>query len=153
MGMLIREWRREKGLSQEVLSGCAGIARSHLAYIENGDVTYGTLPASERGHHVVQAAKLEIVDGKLTVVSDGKKGKLYAATWEKDGKTVYVAVNLGKFSSLKPNATKVTLIGNPDDENNYEQHPVEPKTETVKLKAKQQIEVPAYTFQMYTIKL
>ena len=39
MGMLIREWRREKGLSQEVLSGCAGIARSHLAYIENGDVT------------------------------------------------------------------------------------------------------------------
>ncbi|MCQ2446371.1 MAG: glycosyl hydrolase, partial [Clostridia bacterium] len=38
--------------------------------IENGDVTYGTLPASERSHHVVQAAKLEIVDGKLVCNRD-----------------------------------------------------------------------------------
>ena len=37
-----------------------------------------------------------VLDGKLTVVSSGEKGKLYAATWEKDGKTVYVAVNAGR---------------------------------------------------------
>ena len=36
LGQTIKEHRREKGLSQEVLSGLAGIARSHLAMIENG---------------------------------------------------------------------------------------------------------------------
>ncbi len=36
VGQVIRRLRKEKGLSQEVLSGFAGIARSHLAMIENG---------------------------------------------------------------------------------------------------------------------
>ncbi|MCL2108842.1 MAG: helix-turn-helix domain-containing protein [Oscillospiraceae bacterium] len=35
-GLVIRGLRKERGLSQEVLSGLAGIARSHLAMIENG---------------------------------------------------------------------------------------------------------------------
>ena len=36
MGRLIRKIRKEKGISQEVLSGFAGIGRSHLAMIETG---------------------------------------------------------------------------------------------------------------------
>ena len=36
LGETIRDLRREKGLSQEVLSGLAGIARTHLTMIENG---------------------------------------------------------------------------------------------------------------------
>lgn len=36
VGRTIRELRREKGLSQDVLSGLAGIARTHLTMIENG---------------------------------------------------------------------------------------------------------------------
>lgn len=35
-GKVIRKLRTDKGMSQEVLSGFAGIARSHLAMIENG---------------------------------------------------------------------------------------------------------------------
>jgi len=35
-GALIRNLRKDKGLSQEVLSGLAGVSRSHLAMIENG---------------------------------------------------------------------------------------------------------------------
>ena len=35
-GQVIRELRLSRGLSQEVLSGFAGIARSHLAMIEAG---------------------------------------------------------------------------------------------------------------------
>ena len=35
-GRLICKLRKEHGLSQEVLSGLAGISRSHLAMIENG---------------------------------------------------------------------------------------------------------------------
>ena len=36
MGKLIRRLRKKKRLSQDVLSGLAGIGRSHLAMIESG---------------------------------------------------------------------------------------------------------------------
>ena len=36
-GRIIRELRRRQGLTQEVLSGLAGIARTHLTMIEQGD--------------------------------------------------------------------------------------------------------------------
>lgn len=36
VGRAIRELRKERGLSQDVLSGFAGIARSHLSMIETG---------------------------------------------------------------------------------------------------------------------
>ena len=35
-GQVIRRLRKERNLSQEVFSGLAGIARSHLAMIESG---------------------------------------------------------------------------------------------------------------------
>ena len=37
-GRIVRELREERGLTQEVLSGLAGVARSHLAMIELGSV-------------------------------------------------------------------------------------------------------------------
>lgn len=36
VGKTIRKVRKEKGLSQDVLSGLAGIARTHLTMIETG---------------------------------------------------------------------------------------------------------------------
>ena len=36
IGQIIRILRKQKGLSQDVLSGLAGIARTHLSMIENG---------------------------------------------------------------------------------------------------------------------
>lgn len=36
-GQVIRQLRRKRGLSQDVLSGLAGIGRTHLSMIENGD--------------------------------------------------------------------------------------------------------------------
>lgn len=37
VGVVIRRLRKERKLSQEVLSGLAGLARSHLAMIESGN--------------------------------------------------------------------------------------------------------------------
>lgn len=37
IGRTIRNLRSKKGMSQDVLSGLAGIARTHLTMIENGD--------------------------------------------------------------------------------------------------------------------
>lgn len=36
VGLVIRRLRKQKGMSQELLSGLAGIARSHLSMIETG---------------------------------------------------------------------------------------------------------------------
>ena len=36
VGKVIRMLRKERNLSQEILSGLSGISRSHLALIENG---------------------------------------------------------------------------------------------------------------------
>ena len=36
VGKAIRDLRKEKGISQDVLSGFAGIAHTHLTMIENG---------------------------------------------------------------------------------------------------------------------
>ena len=36
VGKALRDLRKEKGISQDVLSGFAGIARTHLTMIENG---------------------------------------------------------------------------------------------------------------------
>ena len=36
VGTVICRYRKEKGMTQELLSGLAGIARSHLSMIENG---------------------------------------------------------------------------------------------------------------------
>ncbi|WP_235230098.1 helix-turn-helix domain-containing protein [Oscillibacter valericigenes] len=36
VGTVIRNLRKEKGISQDVLSGLAGIARTHLTMIESG---------------------------------------------------------------------------------------------------------------------
>ena len=38
-GIVIGRLRAEKGLTQERMSGLAGIARSHLAALENGEKT------------------------------------------------------------------------------------------------------------------
>ncbi len=37
VGLVISSFRKKKGVSQEVLSGFAGIGRSHLSAIENGE--------------------------------------------------------------------------------------------------------------------
>ena len=37
VGQVIGKLRTERGMSQEVLSGLAGIARTHLTMIENGN--------------------------------------------------------------------------------------------------------------------
>lgn len=38
LGQTIRLLRKKKGISQDVLSGFAGIARTHLTMIENGTI-------------------------------------------------------------------------------------------------------------------
>lgn len=44
-GRIIGRLRTERGITQEVLSGLAGVARSHLTMIENGRKNANTVPS------------------------------------------------------------------------------------------------------------
>ena len=56
VGQVICEFRTEKGLSQEVLSGLAGIGRTHLSAIENGE----RKPTLETFYRICQALNLKM---------------------------------------------------------------------------------------------
>ena len=70
-GVVIRRLRKEKHLSQEVFSGLAGIARSHLAMIETGtkqpnfETIWRIANAFEiPPHELVEYIEKEITDNK-----------------------------------------------------------------------------------------
>jgi transcriptional regulator with XRE-family HTH domain len=46
VGNIIQHHRNQKGLSQEVISGFAGIAMTHLTMIENGTLIEKVIPLS-----------------------------------------------------------------------------------------------------------
>jgi hypothetical protein len=48
---------------------------------------------------------------------------------------------------------KTVLTGQPEDENNYEQQPIAPKSETVKAQRKMTLDVAPYSFVMLQIAL
>ena len=58
MGEVIRKMRRKKGWSQEVLSGLAGIPRSHLAMIETGYMS----PKVETLWKIAEALEIKLSD-------------------------------------------------------------------------------------------
>ena len=71
LGQTIKNIRRYKGLSQEVLSGLAGIARSHLAMIENGTMH----PSIETLCKIAQALDLQASELIYLVESKVKNEK------------------------------------------------------------------------------
>ena len=57
-GSVIRQLRRKRGMSQEVLSGLAALSRSHLADIERGSVD----PTVETLWRIAEALDMRLSD-------------------------------------------------------------------------------------------
>ncbi len=72
-GRIIRKLRQEKALSQEVLSGLAGISRSHLAMIESGkkSANVNTLWSIADALHIPLSQIILMVENEIA--SDGGK--------------------------------------------------------------------------------
>ena len=68
-----------------------------------------------------------------------------------DAKTAHL--DLSRFKGLKSIATKRTLSGAADAENNYDAQPIAPVDETIKIKKRMDMEVAPYSFSMITINL
>ena len=90
---------------------------------------------------------MENVHYGQSVVLNVKNRKLYVKLCNATDETKKANLNLSRFS-LKKNAVKTVLCGQPGDENNYEQQPIAPKKETIKAVKKTSLELAPYSFVM-----
>lgn len=88
-----------------------------------------------------------------SVVLNTKTRKLFVKLCNASSETKKAHINLARFNSMKKVGTKTIITGQRDDENNYEQQPVKPQTEQIKMSKKMQMELPPYSFIMLQVAL
>ncbi|MBQ6062884.1 MAG: alpha-N-arabinofuranosidase [Prevotella sp.] len=88
-----------------------------------------------------------------SVVLNTKTRQLFVKVCNASGEKKKANVNLSRFKSMKAVATMTVLTGQPNDENNFDQQPIQPQVSTVKLKKKMSIDLEPYSFVMYQINL
>ncbi len=87
-----------------------------------------------------------------SVVLDTQSRKLYLKVCNAGENAAKATINLSRFGGFK-SVTKTVISGQPEDENNFDQQPIAPVTESVKLKGKATIDVEPYSIALYSISL
>ena len=87
-----------------------------------------------------------------SVILNVKTRKLFVKLVNATAETKTANLNLSRFG-LKKMATKTTLSGNRDDENNFEQQPIAPVKEQVKARKKFSMELQPYSMVMLEYQL
>ena len=87
-----------------------------------------------------------------SVVLNVKTRQLFVKLCNAGDQAKKATIDLSRFKGVKK-AVKTTLTGQPDAENNYDQQPITPKTETISLKNKTTMELAPYSFVMLQIQL
>ena len=88
-----------------------------------------------------------------SVVLNTKTRQLFVKLCNASADKKKANINLSRFKSMKPVVTKTVLSGQPNDENNYEQQPIQPQVSSLKMKKKTSLELEPYSFVMYQINL
>ena len=88
-----------------------------------------------------------------SVVLNVKTRQLFVKICNTTSRVITADVNLSRFREMKKVATKTTLSGQPEQENNYETQPIAPKTETIKAERKKTYQLAPYSFTMFTYQL
>ena len=87
-----------------------------------------------------------------SVVLNVKTRRLFVKLCNADAEPKTANVNLSRFA-LKKQVTKTTIAGKADDENNFDQQPIAPQTETLKAQKKFKVELKPYSMVMYEYQL
>ena len=88
-----------------------------------------------------------------SAVLNVKTHRLYVKLCNAGAEKKTARLDLSRFKGLKPTATKTVLTGKPDDENNFDQQPIAPQTETVKVQKKMSLDLEPYSFVMIEVEL
>ena len=87
-----------------------------------------------------------------SVVLNVKNRRLYVKLCNAGADAKTANIDLSRFK-VKKLATKTTLAGKADDENNFDKQPVAPKTETIKAAKKMKLDLAPYSFVMLELTL
>jgi alpha-L-arabinofuranosidase len=87
-----------------------------------------------------------------SVVLNVKTRRLFVKLVNAGAEAKKANINLGRFG-LKKMATKTTLSGQPDQENNFDQQPIVPQKETIKAKKKFTLDLQPYSMVMLEYQL
>lgn len=88
-----------------------------------------------------------------SVILNARTRRLFVKLCNADSVSRKAVLDLSRFRSMKPMAIRTLLNGQPNDENNYEAQPVQPLTETVKVKPKMEVDLAPYSLLMLEIAL
>lgn len=87
-----------------------------------------------------------------SVVLNPQKRELYIKLCNASDKPVSAQLDLSRFKGVK-SAVKTSLKGQASDKNDFDSQNVVPVSENLELDPKMTVEMPAYSFTMYTVKL
>ncbi len=88
-----------------------------------------------------------------SVVLNTKTRQLFVKLCNASGDSKMGHLNLSRFKGMKSAATMTVISGQPEDENNYEQQPIAPKTSPLKASKKMDIELAPYSMVMLQMTL
>jgi len=117
----------------------------------SGQYYYGDCVSFEGDAPGIQQPQEDVLYGQ-SVILNVKTRKLFVKICNASGEAKTANVNLNRFG-LKKMATKTTLTGNAEDENNYDAQPIAPKKEQIKAAKKMKVELAPYSMVMYEYSL
>lgn len=86
-------------------------------------------------------------------VLNTEKGELYIKLVNANGEAKPASINLSRFKDLPAKAKMTTISGQLEDENNFDQQPIQPKKKEVSIEKKMTIMVEPYSCSAIRIKL
>ena len=116
-----------------------------------GQYYYGDCVKFDGDANGVQQPQQDVHYGQ-SVVLNVKTRKLYVKLVNATDDEKEADINLSRFP-LKKQAVKTILTGAPDAENNFDQQPIAPKTETIKAQKKFDIDLQPYSMVMLEYQL
>ncbi len=88
-----------------------------------------------------------------SVVLNAKTRRLFVKLCNATGEARKAEIDLSRFKGMKATATKTTLSGQPDQENNFDQQPIAPQKETIRMKKRISLDLAPYSFTMLEVSL
>ena len=88
-----------------------------------------------------------------SVVLNTKTRQLFVKLCNAGAEAKKVNLDLSRFKGMSSQAVRTVLSGQPEDENNYDQQPIAPQKDTMKVQKKMTLELAPYSFVMLEIAL
>ena len=114
-------------------------------------VTIDNPDAAPRWRGLPQDQESGYLQGQ-SVVLNVKTRKLYVKLCNASANAKVANINLSRFG-IKKMATKTTISGQPDQENNYEAQPIVPQKEQIKAQKKFKFDLAPYSIVMFEYSL